>query len=407
MMSLRLALILCLVITGYVPILAQAPGNTGFYGNSRTNGEVCAQNGSFMSETEVNNLVTEMLDRIGAKNRYVIVACPQLENCQATLFQGRPYILYNPDFLGRDKRLSFSNSDLPKVSGQDWETLTVLAHELDHHINNHILNPLPGATQHERELEADESAGFIIYLMGGSLDQATQVFATVPEQGTYTHPGRAARVTSVRKGWENAWKKYPRTVPTSVIVDAMKTVSIGTQVWMTENLNVDRFRNGDPIPEAKTPEEWKDAGERKQPAWCHYENDPVNGKKYGKIYNWYAVNDPRGIAPIGYHIPTEEEWQKLINHLGGKEIAGIKMKSASGWLNNGNGSNISGFSGLPGGGRGSDGSFSHVGEYGSWWSSTGDDALSAWVRALYYRIGTVDWGSLGKGKGLSVRCLRD
>ena len=205
----RIAVILCLFSIFFVPASAQSPSNTGFHGN----GKVCGQNGSFMSDAEVNALVTEMLDRIGAKNRYVIVACPQLENCQATLFQGRPYILYNPDFLGRVKRLSFSNRDLPNVSGKDWETLTVLAHELGHHINNHILNPLPGATQHERELEADESAGFMIYLMGGSMAQASQVFTTLPEQGTYTHPGRVQRISSVRKGWESAQRKYPRPGP--------------------------------------------------------------------------------------------------------------------------------------------------------------------------------------------------
>lgn len=93
----------------------------------------------------------------------------------------------------------------------------------------------------------------------------------------------------------------------------MQTVTIGNQVWMTKNLNVDKFRNGDPIPEAKTDEEWIKAGENKQPAWCYYENDPANGEKYGKVFNWYAVNDPRGLAPEGWHDPTEEELQDLFN----------------------------------------------------------------------------------------------
>ena len=92
-------------------------------------------------------------------------------------------------------------------------------------------------------------------------------------------------------------------------------VTIGKQVWMTKNLNVDKFRNGDPIPEAKTVEEWVEAGRNKQPAWCFSNNDPSNGEKYGKLYNFYAVNDPRGLAPKGYHIPTLDEWKTLMNFL--------------------------------------------------------------------------------------------
>ena len=114
----------------------------------------------------------------------------------------------------------------------------------------------------------------------------------------------------------------------SYIVDASHNeVTIGSQVWMTENLNVDKFRNGDPIPEAKTYEEWKKAGENKQPAWCNYKNDPANGEKYGKLYNWFAVNDPRGLAPKGCHIPSDKEWTVLTDFLGGNKVAGTKMKS--------------------------------------------------------------------------------
>jgi uncharacterized protein (TIGR02145 family) len=105
-----------------------------------------------------------------------------------------------------------------------------------------------------------------------------------------------------------------------------QTVTIGTQVWTTKNLDVSTFRNGDVIPQASTDEAWEAAGGNKQPAWCYYDNDSANGTKYGKLYNWYAVNDPRGLAPEGYHIPTDEEWTVLIDYLGGRGIAGKKMK---------------------------------------------------------------------------------
>jgi hypothetical protein len=97
---------------------------------------------------------------------------------------------------------------------------------------------------------------------------------------------------------------------------ASNEVTIGSQVWMTKNLDVATFRNGDPIPQAKTYEEWEKAGENKQPAWCYYDNDPANGAKYGKLYNWYTVADPRNVCPVGWHVPTDAEWTVLTDYLG-------------------------------------------------------------------------------------------
>jgi len=192
---------------------------------------------------------------------------------------------------------------------------------------------------------------------------------------------------------------------------ASKEVTIGKQVWMSENLNVDKFRNGDPIPEAKTDEEWKKAGENGQPAWCYYKNNPDNGDRYGKLYNWYAVNDSRGLAPEGWKIPSDEDWSRLTDFLGGESVAGKKMKYTDFWADNdgesGNGTNESGFSGLPGGSRSLNGTFDNVGKYGYWWSSTENDTNYAWYRSLNYDGGNVSRANDGKGNGFSVRCLRD
>lgn len=184
-----------------------------------------------------------------------------------------------------------------------------------------------------------------------------------------------------------------------------QTVTIGSQVWMTKNLTVAKFRNGDPIPEAKTADEWDKAAENQQPAWCYYDNDPANGKTYGKLYNWYAVNDPRGLAPTGYHVPSDEEWIKLTDFLG--YDAGDQMKSTSKWSEGGNGNNSSGFSGLPGGSRTVDGTFHDVGEYGYWWSSTETSTRSAWYRYLSYAYINVAPAFYSKAEGMAVRCLRD
>ena len=183
-------------------------------------------------------------------------------------------------------------------------------------------------------------------------------------------------------------------------------VTIGTQVWTTKNLDVATFRNGDAIPEAKTNEEWEAAGNNKQPAWCYYENNTTNGTKYGKLYNWYAVNDARGLAPTGYHIPTDDEWTVLSTYLG-VVVAGKKMKSSSGWNDAGNGNNSSGFSGLPGGERFPKGYFYYVGTSGTWWSASDSNVTEAWYRSLDNEKSILYRANPYKSDGFSVRCVKD
>ncbi len=187
-------------------------------------------------------------------------------------------------------------------------------------------------------------------------------------------------------------------------------VIIGTQVWMTKNLNVDKFRNGEPIPHAKTDEEWKSAGEKGEPAWCYYDNDTVNGEMYGKLYNWYAVNDPRGLAPEGWHIPSDAEWMETINQLGGEEKAGEFLKAMSAWFDNGNGTNESGFNALPSGARSNHGNFSAIEKNGLWWSSTQTEKQNmelVWYLYLDYYFDWVIREVSLKENGLSVRCVKD
>jgi uncharacterized protein (TIGR02145 family) len=225
-----------------------------------------------------------------------------------------------------------------------------------------------------------------------------------------------------------------------------QTVIIGSQVWTSTNLNVSTYRNGDIIPQVKDKDAW--AG-LTTGAWCYYENDAANGTKYGKLYNWYAVNDARGLAPKGYHIPSDAEWTKLTDYLGGRSAAGTKMKSAVGWrnwktsggwikcpncsswsveyrkkvpchnckdtrsvsaptvTNSGNGSNSSKFSGLPGGLRYYDGEFDFIASSAVWWSSTEGGTNSAWGRGLRDVDVDVNTGTSNWANGKSVRCLKD
>ncbi len=185
------------------------------------------------------------------------------------------------------------------------------------------------------------------------------------------------------------------------------SVKIGTQTWMVKNLDVDHYRNGDPIPEVKNKNEWTNLTIG---AWCYYDNKPANGKTYGKLYNWYAVNDPRGLAPTGWHIPSDTEWTTLSNGLGGDEVAGGKMKETgtTHWITpNTRATNGSGFTALPGGLRFYKGSFFNVGNSGFWWNSTESHTATVWIRYLSSSYGYIYRSLNYKQSGFSVRCVKD
>jgi uncharacterized protein (TIGR02145 family) len=183
-------------------------------------------------------------------------------------------------------------------------------------------------------------------------------------------------------------------------------IVIGTQQWMTQNLDVTTYRNGDIIPQVTDATAW---AALTTGAWCYNTNDPANGAIYGKLYNWYAVNDPRGLAPAGWHIPSDAEWTTLRTYFG-ETVAGGKLKATGTtiWYSpNSGATNESGFTGLPGGLRTEGGIFSLVGPYGFWWSATQFNSSIAWYRFLYYDNSLLPRVTHNKNYGLSVRCLRD
>lgn len=176
----------------------------------------------------------------------------------------------------------------------------------------------------------------------------------------------------------------------------LKTTTVGTQQWMAENLNVSTFRSGDPIPEAKTTADWLAAYRSESPAWCYYNNDPTNGEKFGKLYNWYAVNDPRGLCPTGWHIPTDQEWQSLVTAYGGMSAAFDKLKKADG------------FAARAAGARWfKDASFNHMGVITFWWSASKNDKWNAWYHAMHFGLRQVGRDNGGMNTGHSVRCMKD
>lgn len=216
------------------------------------------------------------------------------------------------------------------------------------------------------------------------------------------------------------------------IISTYDAIIIGNQEWMKQNLNVEKFRNGDPIPQARSKEEWEIAQKEKKPAWCYFENIPQNGELFGKLYNWYAVNDPRGLAPIGWHIPTKKEWDTLIKFLCNQypiiskdwmtgetyhnsfdyPITNARVvQSMSKDMNN-----STKFSAIASGSRESYGEF-FPGRNCCWWSAdefkqvgepnyiTSDDRR----KAYYFDVShpKLNFSEDSKGAGISVRCVKD
>jgi uncharacterized protein (TIGR02145 family) len=195
------------------------------------------------------------------------------------------------------------------------------------------------------------------------------------------------------------------------------TVTIGNQLWMVENLRTTHYRNGDPIPDIKEIDAWSSLNTG---AYCDYNNDTTFSNHYGKLYNWYVINDKRNICPKGWHIPTDEEWHILISFLDSaskidnsivesKRAGGmLKENGISHWCKPNTGAtNESGFTGLPGGTRIYNGYYSIVSKFGYYWTSTEDGSDLAWFRALDYDYPGVLRFEGFKKNGFSIRCIKD
>jgi uncharacterized protein (TIGR02145 family) len=200
----------------------------------------------------------------------------------------------------------------------------------------------------------------------------------------------------------------PTTV-TDIDGNVYNTVSIGTQCWMKENLKTSKYRDGSAIPTGLDSNSWQNTTSG---AYAVYDNNPANNTTYGKLYNWYAVADPRGLCPVGWHVPSDmpsdAEWTTLENFLGGVTVAGGKMKTTTGWtLPNTAATNESGFSGLPSGYRFVNGEFDDIGTGGYWWYSI-DSSARSWARGLNHDTASI-FSYYGGPKvfGFSVRCIRD
>lgn len=190
-----------------------------------------------------------------------------------------------------------------------------------------------------------------------------------------------------------------------------KTVTIGTQTWMAENLKTTNFCDGNTIPYVNNNSAWlsRDSAAIITPAYYWYDNDSTWKDEYGALYNGYTILNGK-LCPAGWHVPSDAEWSILTDYLGGEGVAGgkLKEKGHSHWLKPNTGAtNETGFNALPGGFRFMDGSFKLGNEGGNWWSSSDYNSERTWFRGMSNNIGSVIKGPLEKPIGISVRCVRD
>ena len=242
-------------------------------------------------------------------------------------------------------------------------------------------------------------------------------------EGT-TYYVRAYATNSVGTGY-GAVQSFTTTGSFGTVTDIdgnmYRTVTIGTQTWMVENLKVTHYRNGEWISHVADDAAWQGLTSG---AYCEYNNNGANVFTYGRLYNWYAVDDSRGIAPAGWHVPSDAEWKQMEMYLGmsqwdadatswrGGYVGGmLKETGTTYWTSpNADATNESGFSALPGGYRSWYGSFNYMGELAYFWSSTADSSGDAyvWNRMLSYKSSGVCRSELNpKSCGNSVRCVRD
>jgi uncharacterized protein (TIGR02145 family) len=182
------------------------------------------------------------------------------------------------------------------------------------------------------------------------------------------------------------------------------SIILGTQEWMQKNLAVTKYRNGNALVNAVTNSSWNTTNG----AYGIYGGSDVNNTNYGKLYNWYAVNDTRGLCPTGWHVPTTIEWNAMEDYLGGVSVAGGKLKTIDGWNSpNLGATNESGYTGLPGGYRFTDGTYLFNLQLGQWWTSTNSNTTTAHASRLFYQNAAVLKSTYDKKIGSSVRCLKD
>ena len=391
------------------------------YGNS-VSSDLCNQL-QFDSDKEVTRLVTKILGIYNLDNAYIVGPCSRVSNCVATKDdKGRPYILYNPDFLKKLKVFSFTGSDLPTES-EDWGVLLVLSHEIGHHLNNHVTNPHPDLTSRDMELKADETAGYLLYLLNAPDLQTAQKGLRVPqvsEEGSYTHPPRSQRLDAVKKGWDKASERFPRSGPKSTNNDVENKSQCGAYVapgewkaFMCHNLGAANPKADPFTPSWEINGGYWQWGVKKMAASGPF-GPGASLTNEGEISGWNTntaangswrddvktANDP---CPPGYRVPTKVQWDHVLRN--------NPISSTGTWENRPtnytSGIKVGDKLFLPAAGVRlyGDGALGYRGNSGYYWSSAEDDDYYAWNLNFGSSVAYTNLND--RTLGLSVRCVAE
>ncbi|WP_296620776.1 fibrobacter succinogenes major paralogous domain-containing protein [Marivirga sp.] len=242
-------------------------------------------------------------------------------------------------------------------------------------------------------------------------NQELNVAFTPKYPSAFNNANLTVSINVVNKGTSDAVFNESLSYETMVDIDgnAYKTITIGNQTWMAENLRTTHYRNGDPITNITSNSQWVNLGTE---AYSSYNNsEELNDlATYGLLYNWFAVSDLRNLAPEGWRVATQADWDALISELGGVNVAGAKLKEAGNthWNPSTSGNNSSGFTALPSGRRQyTDGTFINMGFNGFWWANTANGADFSFYYQLNFDSNTIIAANFLRSAGYSVRCVKE
>jgi uncharacterized protein (TIGR02145 family) len=381
----------------------------------------CVNKQDVATNKKIIDLITTILEKADNKYNFQILNCENILSCKAVINNGS-YLLMNPNYLN-----TLSSINFQELSMLDLQNLYEFSHELSYLINKTLQNEEILLGSHQIELEVEKVIGQLMFYFGVTEEQLLSCYKNnlLTENATLRIPPLHYRQEMAKLGYNDAFKRNPNKVQFKIeqtkvmpfscgifsVLDiegnTYGTTLIGNQCWLKENLKVKKYRNGTSIIEEVSNAKWATLTTG---AWSHYNNSENNNLIYGKLYNWHAVINPRGLCPQGWHVPSDDEWSILITSLGGESKAGGKMKVAGieYWkAPNYKANNESQFSGLPGGNRNETGTFSNIGINSYWWSSTEINENLAWFRNINYNLNNLKKVNQGKKLGLSVRCLKD
>jgi uncharacterized protein (TIGR02145 family) len=391
--------------------------------NTYLNELPCIDSQNLVKDKQINNLVYSILNKLNNNIDIQLLECNNILNCKAVVADGN-YLLFNPIFIKSILSINFK-----ELTNIDYENLYILAHEISYFLNEEILTQNKNSTCHKIELKTDSINGELLFHMGLNLEQIIYYFSnsnySLIDFATSRFPSKINRLKSTEIGFNEAMKLRPIKIEFKIEDEAekpfkcgfenlldingneYKTILIGTQCWMQENLNVSNYRNGAVIPEVLSSSSWVSL---KTGGMVYYNNLSEENFVYGKLYNWYAIDNKRGICPKGWDLPTNSDWDLLISNLGGDLNAGGKMKSkgTSYWKSpNLGATNESYFNGLPGGNRNEFGDFNNLGISTFWWSANEFDFNNAWFYNINFNFGQIKKINYSKNFAYSVRCIKN